>query len=229
MNWLLDWLNWGPDTSNFMSTIIGVIVGVLISWWIYVLQERDAKLQEKGLDNLVDLTQKVDSYIEEQRKLSQAIKLSSLRIIAMHINAVEERIARYLVIIEKNRSSLDSKELESFQATIEKFGYVFQIHSQAIAQQAEFLRPYISPELYGILVETANKISFTLISNSEESHHTNNSSHLVDVWIDRFHTLIKSLDNTRSEISQMLENKSEGADDSQIIRIDKESGGKIQS
>lgn len=213
MNWLLDWLNWGPDTSNFMSTIIGIIVGVLISWWIFVLQERDAKLQEKGLDKLMDLTQKVDSYIEEQKKLSQAIKLSALRTIIININAVEERIARYLAIIEKNQNTIDTKLLESFQANIEKFGYIFQTHSQAIAQQAEFLRPYITPELHSILVETAHKISSTLVNSLEESAHlyVSSGSH-TDMWIDRFHTLMKSMDQTRSEISRLLENKSEGTD-----------------
>ena len=65
MNWLLDWLNWGPDTSNFMSTVIGVIVGIAISWWISFLQEKDARRQEKSLTRLNDLTTKIDAYVEQ--------------------------------------------------------------------------------------------------------------------------------------------------------------------
>ena len=209
MNWLLDWLNWGPDTSNFMSTVIGVIIGIAISWWIYVLQEKDARRQEKNLSRLNDLATKIDAYIEQQQDLATAIRMSALQIILSHLHSVEQLVGRYLTVAEKNREALDARGLESFKAMVEKSGYFFHANSQAIVQQAEFLRPYIAPELYRHLGDLARSVSEM---TDHMDGHTQAEKYL-DAWMRQSHSLIERIEATKSQIQQILERPKHGSGD----------------
>jgi hypothetical protein len=72
-----EWLSTGQDVSNFVSNIIGFITGLLISYCIYLLQGKIARQEEKNLEKIVELTNEIDSYTQEHKKLYESIRLSS--------------------------------------------------------------------------------------------------------------------------------------------------------
>jgi hypothetical protein len=45
----LYWPGSGPYISNFMITIIGILIGFAISYWIYILQDKIAKQNNKKI------------------------------------------------------------------------------------------------------------------------------------------------------------------------------------
>ena len=134
--------------------------------------------------------------------------MSALQIILMHLRSVEQLMCRYLTIAKKNRDALDSVELESFKAMVEKSSYFFHANSQAIVQQAEFLRPYIAPELYRHLGDLARNVSEMTDYMDEHAQ----VEKYLDAGIDQSHSLIERVEATKSQIQQILEKPKHGLD-----------------
>ena len=67
----------GGDISNVFSTIVGtalgILIGAVISWWIYNRQEKTTKKQEEILEKIQEYEEKHDKILKNILRLDEKI------------------------------------------------------------------------------------------------------------------------------------------------------------
>jgi hypothetical protein len=93
------------DIPEWLSLPIGAGFGILITVIVYRLQKRTEKIRDEVLDMIDEVITKIDSYIQERKKLEEDTKTYYLEKIRKNLDDIKKRDEEALSMITKLKNT----------------------------------------------------------------------------------------------------------------------------